>query len=74
MKHLALLRGINVSGKNMIKMPVLVGIFSELGCKDVCTYIQSGNVLFTANKTFAVKLESGSKATRFTGEAVPRKR
>ncbi len=58
MKHLALLRGINVSGKNMIKMPVLVGIFSELGCKDVCTYIQSGNVLFSASKTIAAKLES----------------
>ena len=58
MTHLALLRGINVSGKNMIKMPVLAGIFSELGCKDVQTYIQSGNVLFNASKHVAAKLES----------------
>jgi len=58
----------------MIQMPVLAGIFSELGCKDVSTDIQSGSVLFNANKTFAVKLESGSKAARFTSEVVPRKR
>ena len=62
MTHLALLRGINVSGKNMIKMPVLAGIFSDLGCKDVCTYIQSGNVLFNASKTVAAKIESRVEA------------
>lgn len=58
MTHLALLRGINVSGKNMIRMPVLSEIFSGLGCRDVSTYIQSGNVLFNASKTVAAKLES----------------
>jgi uncharacterized protein (DUF1697 family) len=42
----ALLRGINVGGKNIIKMPDLRRIFEELGCIDVTTYIQSGNVLF----------------------------
>ena len=43
---MALLRGINVGGKNIIKMPDLRRIFEEVGCMDVSTYIQSGNVLF----------------------------
>jgi uncharacterized protein (DUF1697 family) len=42
----ALLRGINVGGKNIITMPDLRGVFEGLGCNDVTTYIQSGNVLF----------------------------
>lgn len=44
MKHLALLRGINVSGHNMIKMEVLKKMLLEIGFKNVQTYIQSGNV------------------------------
>ena len=62
MTHVALLRGINVSGKNMIKMPDLARIFSELGCKDVSTYIQSGNVVFNAGKAVAANLESRVEA------------
>jgi uncharacterized protein (DUF1697 family) len=42
----ALLRGINVGGKNIIKMPDLRRIFEDAGCMDVTTYIQSGNVVF----------------------------
>jgi len=45
--HLALLRGINVGGKNKLPMAELVAMFVEAGCADVRTYIQSGNVLFT---------------------------
>ncbi|KAA6439535.1 DUF1697 domain-containing protein [Dyadobacter flavalbus] len=44
---MALLRGINVSGSNMIKMPVLQTLFEAAGCEAVKTYIQSGNVVFT---------------------------
>lgn len=42
----ALLRGINVGGKNRLPMKDLVAMFLEVGCEDVRTYIQSGNVLF----------------------------
>lgn len=44
MKHLALLRGINVSGHNMIKMDALKKSLESIGFKNVMTYIQSGNV------------------------------
>lgn len=43
-KHLALLRGINVSGHNMIKMEVLKSLLENMGFENVVTYIQSGNV------------------------------
>jgi uncharacterized protein (DUF1697 family) len=44
----ALLRGINVGGKNMVPMKDLVGMFEHAGCVRVCHYIQSGNVVFGA--------------------------
>lgn len=46
--YVALLRGINVGGKNLIKMPALKECFEAGGFDDVATYIQSGNVLFRA--------------------------
>lgn len=46
--YVALLRGINVGGKNVIGMPALKACFEAQGLRDVATYIQSGNVLFTA--------------------------
>ena len=46
MKQLALLRGINVSGKKKIKMADLRELLAKHGFMDVATYIQSGNVLF----------------------------
>jgi uncharacterized protein (DUF1697 family) len=42
--HLALLRGINVSGHNMIKMDALKVSLENIGFQNVQTYIQSGNV------------------------------
>ena len=45
---LALLRGINVGGKNILPMKTLAAMFTEAGCTDVLTYIQSGNVIFDA--------------------------
>jgi uncharacterized protein (DUF1697 family) len=47
-KILALLRGINVGGKNKLQMKDLAGIFVKAGCTDVQTFIQSGNVIFRA--------------------------
>jgi len=46
--HVALLRGINVGGNNKVPMADLRTLVGELGHTDVSTYIQSGNVLFTA--------------------------
>ncbi len=47
-QYLALLRGINVGGKNIIKMAELKACFEANGFDNVATYIQSGNVLFSA--------------------------
>jgi uncharacterized protein (DUF1697 family) len=47
--QLALLRGINVGGKNKLPMRDLNALFVEAGCENVRTFIQSGNVVFTAN-------------------------
>ncbi|MDB5083637.1 MAG: hypothetical protein JWN30_523 [Bacilli bacterium] len=49
MIYIALLRGINVGGKNIIKMADLRHTFETLGFKQVKTYIQSGNVLFESD-------------------------
>ena len=46
--HVALLRGINLAGRNKVAMAELRALVGELGHADVVTYIQSGNVLFTA--------------------------
>lgn len=43
---IALLRGINVGGKNPLPMKQLASLLEDLGCQDVRTYIQSGNVVF----------------------------
>jgi uncharacterized protein (DUF1697 family) len=47
-KYVALMRGINVGGKNMLPMKDLVAMFVAEGCANVSTYIQSGNVVFSA--------------------------
>jgi uncharacterized protein (DUF1697 family) len=47
-KYVALLRGINVGGRNLVPMARLRTAFEEHGLTDVRTYIQSGNVLFGA--------------------------
>jgi uncharacterized protein (DUF1697 family) len=45
-RSIALLRGINVGGRNRLPMKDLREIFREIGCEDVRTYIQSGNVVY----------------------------
>ena len=53
----ALLRGINVGGKNLISMADLAACFRDAGFQDVRTYIQSGNVVFTADPATGAELE-----------------
>ena len=48
-KYIALLRGINISGKNKIAMSELRTGFVELGYTAVSTYLNSGNVIFTSD-------------------------
>jgi uncharacterized protein (DUF1697 family) len=55
-RYLALLRGINVGGKGIVKMPALKSAFESLGFTGVSTYIQSGNVLFSAPAASRVSL------------------
>ena len=45
-RHVSLLRGINVGGNNLISMARLRALYQALGCEDVETYLQSGNVVF----------------------------
>ena len=47
-QYLALVRGINVGGRNLVKMADLRAAFESMGFADVATYIASGNVLFGA--------------------------
>ena len=54
----ALLRGINVGGKNKLPMKDLAAMFEDAGCHDVKTYIQSGNVLFRAEPPLDNKISS----------------
>jgi uncharacterized protein (DUF1697 family) len=54
--YLALLRGINVGGRNIIKMADLKACFEDLGCADVTTFIQSGNVVFRDEERDAATL------------------
>jgi uncharacterized protein (DUF1697 family) len=58
----ALLRGINVGGKNILPMQELREILGELGCQSVATYIQSGNVVFRSKRKSNGLARSLSKA------------
>ena len=49
--HVALLRGVNVSGQNTMKMDTLKNALETEGFDDVQTYIQTGNVLFNSDET-----------------------
>lgn len=51
MKYVALLRGINVGGKNKVAMAELKKCFEELKFKNVKTFIASGNVIFETSLT-----------------------
>jgi uncharacterized protein (DUF1697 family) len=61
-QYVALLRGINVGGKNLVKMADLRAAFESMGFADVATHIASGNVLFRAprqrREELAARIES----------------
>lgn len=50
MVYVALLRGINVGGKNKVDMKQLMAAFEDAGMTSVRTYINSGNVIFSSNR------------------------
>jgi uncharacterized protein (DUF1697 family) len=54
--YVALLRGVNVGGKNKLPMKDLVGIFEATGCLKVRNYIQSGNIIFHAPAALAKRV------------------
>lgn len=66
-RYVALLRGINVGGKNVIRMADLRSCFLNLGFEEVSTYIQSGNVLFSSSQedlhVLVQQIEKGLSAT-----------
>lgn len=64
MRYLALLRGINVGGKNIIRMTELRTSLERVGFRNVTTYIQSGNVLFES------KLKNLARLSAVIEEAV----
>lgn len=73
----ALLRGINVGGNNIIPMSALSSTFTKLGVASVKTYIQSGNVLFHSEEDDARALEQRieralTKAYRYEAKVVLR--
>jgi uncharacterized protein (DUF1697 family) len=55
-RYVALLRGINVGGNNLIKMIELRSSFAKMGFGDVESYIQSGNVIFSSKQKNKAKL------------------
>ncbi len=55
-RYIALIRGINVGGKGKVSMPALKDELETAGYKDVATYINSGNVLFSSTKSSVARL------------------
>jgi len=65
MKYFAFFRGINVGGKNIVKMADLKQMFAESGFYEAKTYIQSGNVIFSSDEekdSLKPKIEKAFKA------------
>src|SRR5699024_431862 len=56
MMYVALLRGINIGGRNKSDMKTLKQSFETAGITDVVTYINSGNIIFTNKDLSAVEL------------------
>ena len=61
-RFLALLRGLNVGGQNVIAKDDLIRCFEDLGFDGVRTYIQSGNVLFRSSESSVAALISAIEA------------
>jgi uncharacterized protein (DUF1697 family) len=56
MRYVALLRGINVGGANLMSMNDLKAVFTELGFENIRSYINSGNLAFDTTKSTEKKL------------------
>lgn len=69
-RYVALLRGINVGGKNIIAMKDLRAVLEAHGLDNVSTYIQSGNVLFETDRP-ATTLESEIESALETAFGLP---
>jgi uncharacterized protein (DUF1697 family) len=71
--YISILRGINVSGHRVIKMDALKKMCSDLGLKNVNTYIQSGNIVFESKEENAQKISIVLKANieKLFGNDVP---
>ena len=50
--YIALLRGVNVSGKNSLKMVDLKNMLENMSFENIQTYIQSGNIIFSTHESF----------------------
>jgi uncharacterized protein (DUF1697 family) len=61
-QYVALFRGINVGGNNILPMKELVTLLKGLGCTDVKTYIQSGNAVFSSAEEDKDKLAEAISA------------
>ena len=57
-RYIALLRGVNISGKNKISMAQLKQLFEDLDYKEVKTYLNSGNVIFSSDEDDISKITS----------------
>ncbi len=71
MRQIALLRGINVGGNNKIPMKDLSALFTSLGCRDVKTLIQSGNVVFEQGKMSGFAEKVSAAINEEFGHTVP---
>jgi uncharacterized protein (DUF1697 family) len=68
--HIALLRGINLGGRNKVAMADLREVIASLGHTDVATYIQSGNVVFSAGPPGAGSGENDQVGTGALAETM----
>ena len=71
--YISILRGINVSGQKLIKMDTLKRMYENLNFENVQTYVQSGNVIFSAKEEAPKELEKiiSSKIETEFGFEVP---
>jgi uncharacterized protein (DUF1697 family) len=60
--YVALLRGINVGGRNRLAMADLRALLLDLDCRDPRTYVQSGNAVFTSDRDDAAGLAAAIEA------------
>ena len=69
--HIALLRALNVGGHHKLPMAELAALFSDAGCLNVRTYIQSGNVIFDRQDTANLAEDVAARIAARYGYAVP---